>query len=133
MVDWLTPVLAFVGGAVGAAASYVATQRGTRQREGQGRREEWGRRFTAALEDIASASFRRRELGRVVLVQLTKSHLATAEERDLARTVLEAGARLEPDGEEILPSRELAAMDDVEFVEDDEGNETEGGRTWPSR
>lgn len=132
-MDWLTPALAFVGGAVGAAASYLGAQRGTRQRESQGRREEWGRRFTAALEDIASDSFRRRELGRVVLVQLTRSHLATTEERDLARTVLEAGVRLEPDGAEIPPSRELSAVDDVEFVEDDEGDETEGGRPWPSR
>jgi hypothetical protein len=143
-VEWWTGLLAFVGGGLGGWLSYLASRRDVRQRDQAARRdrgqreelghlEEWGRRFTAALEDIASDSFRRRELGRVVLVQLTESHLATQEERELAKAVLEAGVRLEPDGDVLPPPRSLTTVDDLEFVEDDEGDETNGGRPWPSR
>ncbi len=38
--DWVTPVMAFAGAGLGAALSYLGTQKGTRQRESQGRREE---------------------------------------------------------------------------------------------
>jgi hypothetical protein len=136
-MDWLTGVLAFLGAGLGALLSYLAAQRGTAQRdqaalrdrgqrEEQGHLEEWGRRFTAALEDIASDSFRRRELGRVVLVELSRSHLATDEERELAKAVLEAGARLEPDGDVLLSPPRSLTMDDLEFVEDNGGDDEEG-------
>ncbi|GEM_PF-1900353 len=129
-VDWWTPVLAFLGGGGGAWLSYraarrdtVARQEGERhdltQREGQGRREEWGRRFTAALDDIASDEFRRRELGRTVLVHLSGSELATAEERELADVVLERGALLEDDGDVLPTPPEGILVDDLRVEEDD--------------
>lgn len=119
-MDWLTPLLAFVGAAAGAGASYVAAQRGTRQRERQGQREEWGRRFTTALDDVGSGEFRRRVLGRVVLVQLAESELAGVQDRRLADTVLEMGARLDADGDDVTLGMAGVRMDVLEFVEDTE-------------
>ncbi|MEO7068898.1 MAG: hypothetical protein ABI131_00230, partial [Nostocoides sp.] len=63
--------------------------------------------------------FRRRELGRAVLVHLTISELATAEERDLATVVLDTGARLEDDGDLLVDPPEGVTMDDLTFEEDD--------------
>lgn len=136
--EWVAPVLAFVGGALGAGATFWAMRgdtrartkdagRDTRQREGQGRREEWGRRFTAALDDIASEDFRRRELGRVVLVALSTSRLAEPEERELADVVLSAGARIDAEGDRTVIVPSGIAMDDVVVVEDD-GDDEEGSR-----
>ncbi len=127
---------AFAGAAVGAALTYAATRRDTlarvtesrqdlSQREGQGRREEWGRRFTAALDDVASEDFRRRELGRVVLVALSTSSLATPEDRDLADAVLSAGARIDAEGDRTIIVPAGISVDDVVVVEDD-GDDEEG-------
>ena len=110
-MEWWAGVLAFIGAGLGGGLSYLASRRDVRQRDHGGpdvtgdsakeppHLEEWGRRFTAALEDIASDSFRRRELGRVVLVQLSASDLATPEETRLAEAVLDAGARLDEEGD----------------------------------
>lgn len=124
---WLAGLLAFLGGAVGAASAYLAAQRGTRQRERQARQEEWGRRFSAALDDVAAETFRRRELGRVVLVLLAESRLADEEERLLARAVLQAGARLDDEGEDVTQTAHGVTVDLLDFVEDTE-DEEEGGR-----
>jgi hypothetical protein len=137
-VDWWTPALAFLGGGGGAWLSYRAARRDTlarqegerhdlSQRETQGRREEWGRRFTAALDDVASDQFRRRELGRAVLVHLSGSELATGEEGDLAKVVLETGARLEDDGDLLVDPPEGVTMDDL-IVEEDDGREDRNRR-----
>lgn len=137
--EWLTPVSALVGGALGAGATYRATRRDTierghdarrdtRLRDVQGRREEWGRRFTAALDDVVAADFRRRELGRVVLVQLASSDLADDEERALADAVLTAGALLDSQGDPTVIGAPGIAVDDVVVVEDDESDESEGSR-----
>ena len=99
--DWLTAVLAFVGGGLGAALSYAAALRGDRQRESAARREEWGRRFTQALTDLGDDSERRRELGQVLLEQLASSDLASPEERALAREMLIDAARYTPDGQDL--------------------------------
>ena len=53
--DWLTPLLAFVGAALGAGATWWGMRRETTQQDRQGQREEWGRRFTAALADITDS------------------------------------------------------------------------------
>ena len=134
--SWMTPVLAFAGGGGGAWLSYRAARRDTisrqegerhdlTQRERQGRREEWGRRFTAALDDIASAEFRRRELGRAVLVHLSKSPLAGDDERELAGVVLGSSAGIELDGDVLGPTRQGIVVDAVDVVEDDEWTERE--------
>ncbi len=125
-MDWLSPVFALIGAALGAGATYLGTRRGTRQRERAARREEWGRRFTAALDDISSETFRRRELGRAVLVELASSALADPEERDLALVVLDVGARIDARGSDVTAALHPGlTVDDVEFVQDTE--EDEGG------
>lgn len=134
--ELLAAVFGCIGAVVGAGGTYAATRRDTiaqvaesrsdlTQREGQGRREEWGRRFTAALEDIADEDFRRRELGRAVLVYLAKSPLAGPDDRHLADVVLDASARLENDGDVLLIPEGLV-MDSTRFVEDDGDGATEG-------
>jgi hypothetical protein len=125
-MGWLIPLLAFLGAAVGAAGAYLGAQRATIQREQQARREEWGRRFSAALDDVAADTFRRRELGRVVLVLLAESRLADEEERLLARAVLQAGARLDDEGADVTRTAPGLTVDLLDFVEDT-GRE-EGGR-----
>lgn len=129
--EWWAAILAFFGAAIGSGASFYAARRDTQaqaaasaqdltQRERASAREEWGRRFTAALADItAEDSFRRRELGRIVLVELASSDLAAPEERELAESVLTADARLDADGDEVDLGARGMLVDDVIVVEDD--------------
>jgi len=139
--EWWTGILAFLGAAIGSGATFYAARRDTQaqseaaaqdltQRERASAREEWGRRFTAALADInAQDSFRRRELGRVVLVELATSDLASTEERDLADSVLMADARLDGEGDEIALGRPGMVVDDVDVVEDDGDEAPERSRS----
>lgn len=126
MADWLTPLLAFVGAALGASATWWGMRRETAQQERQGQREEWGRRFTAALADITDSDPRRREIGRVVLVELAGSALATAEERRLAEQVLDAGARLDDAGDDVTARPAGVLVDELVFVEDTDAEEGAG-------
>ncbi|MFC7491795.1 MULTISPECIES: hypothetical protein [unclassified Knoellia] len=139
--EWWGGILAFIGAAIGSGATFYAARRDTlaqsdaaardlTQRERAGAREEWGRRFTAALADInAQDSFRRRELGRVVLVELATSDLATTEERDLADSVLVADARLDLERDEVALGRPGMVVDDVDVVEDDGDAASERSRS----
>lgn len=132
--DWLTGLLAFLGAAVGAASSYFAAQRGTTQREQQSQREEWGRRFSMALDDIAADDLRRRTLGRELLVELAKSDLATAEERATADRLLEVGARLDAQGTDVATAAEGVALDDLAFqVDDGDRTPPDGEKPWARR
>ncbi len=116
---WFAPVASFLG----AGLAYVGAWLGTRQREGQGRREEWGRRFTSALDAIKSADLRSRMIGRTLLVQLAKSELASVEERALAETLLTEEARFDPHGTDLRLVVAGPELDAVVFLEDDESNE----------
>ncbi len=119
---WLAPAASFLG----AGLSYLGAWVGTRQREGQGRREEWGRRFTSALEAIKGEDPRARFLGRTLLADLASSELASPEERQLADHLLNEEARFDPHGSDlrlVLPGPEL---DDTDFIEDDDDNDTDG-------
>ncbi|WP_295692309.1 hypothetical protein [Lapillicoccus sp.] len=117
--EWLTALLAFLGAGLGAGLSYAAALRGDRQRETAARHEEWGRRFTAALDDLGDVSARRRRLGQVLLERLASSDLASREERSLARDMLAEAARSTPEGRDLAtllgPDLDL---DDIEFVPD---------------
>jgi hypothetical protein len=126
-MSWWTALFAFLGAAAGAAGAYVAAARGLRQRERQARMEEWGRRFTAALAASASDTFSQRALGREVLVNLAESELSDAEDRKLARAVLEALTRLDDEGDDLAQVLRGLPVDDVLFVEDDDVDE--GGRS----
>ena len=55
MSDALTALFAFLGAAAGSVLPFLASRASTKQEGAQGRREEWGRRFTAALEALTSA------------------------------------------------------------------------------
>jgi len=116
---WLAPVATFLG----AGLAYIGAWLGTRQREGQGRREEWGRRFTSALEAIKSEDLRSRMLGRTLLAELAKSELANAEECALAEILLTEEARFDPRGTDLRLVVAGPELDAVVFLEDDEANE----------
>ncbi|MEP6797240.1 MAG: hypothetical protein ABI890_03790 [Lapillicoccus sp.] len=123
--EWLTALLAFLGGGLGASLSYAAALRGDRQRETAARREEWGRRFTAALADLGDDSARRRRLGQGLLERLASSDLASSEERALAREMLVEAARATPEGRDLLTLLG-PDLDDIEFVTDN-GSEPDPG------
>ena len=57
-MDALTAILAFAGAALGSAVGYRATAGATKVEREARRREEWGRRFTSALEAATSADAR---------------------------------------------------------------------------
>lgn len=130
--DWATPILAFVGGGVGAALTYAAAVRGDRQRESASRREEWGRRFTAALGDLGDDDPRRRRLGQGLLERLASSSLASTEERHLAQEMLAEAAGYTPDGADLqsLVGTDLGAST---FLADDEGEPSTAARDDPTR
>lgn len=124
----VTAVLAFVGAGVGSVLGYLATRANTRQEGERGRREEWGRRFTTALEALTSDDVRRREIGRTLLVQLLSSTLASDDDRATAAALLTTAAvysrRADRDLRVAVPPGEL---DDSVVVEDDESSDTEEG------
>jgi hypothetical protein len=123
--DWATPVLAFVGAGLGSVAAYGAARKATRQLETQGRREEWGRRFTAALGYLSDADPRNRDLGRVILSSLGRSELASEEESQLAGEVLTAAIYYGAGGVNVEAVTGGGSVDEIEFVEDDEDSEGE--------
>lgn len=138
-MEWWSAGLAFVGAGLGSWVSYLASRRDVAQREQavaadmsqrveQSNLEEWGRRFTAALAGVSSESVRQRALSRVLLVELGQSDLATSEERRLVLAVLDAGARIDGDGDDVTRFRAGMLVDEVVYVEDTEDDpESEGG------
>jgi len=106
----------------------------TRQRRIADAREEWGRRFVAAITQLSSDSARQRRLGRTLVEQLLKSTLATEDDRETAERLLEEDVvePVEKDGTALLAllaefdaeaGGAAHALDDVEMVEDDESEE----------
>lgn len=94
---------------------YLATRGATMAEREARRREEWGRRFTTSLEAITSSDPRRRATGRALLVELMRSELATADDRQDAAAVLDAAATHNRGGDLrlILPA---ASLDGVDIV-----------------
>ena len=113
--DWLTPAAAFVG----AGLAYVGARAGVRQQDRQGRREEWGRRFSSALDKIGSGDLHVRHIGRTLLAALASSELASPEERELADRMLEQEIGYAPAGVNLrlLTPQDLA---DTDFIQDDD-------------
>ncbi|MDE9364649.1 hypothetical protein PZ938_03445 [Luteipulveratus sp. YIM 133132] len=126
---WVSAIAAFAGGLVGAALSAWVALRGQRQTE----REEWYRRFLAAVDQLTSPSPERHTIGETMLTELVDSDLGTPEERALARRVLRG--QLEPDVQQVeadvqraqAPLRSIA-LDRVTVEEDnvDEPRDQEG-------
>ncbi|HZC51170.1 MAG TPA: hypothetical protein VE441_01545 [Mycobacterium sp.] len=117
--EWVSPVLSFAGAACGAGLSYVAVRSDTHQRETQGRREEWGRRFTAALDAAGQAEPQRRLLGLLLLEKLAHSSLATDEERQLVDELLTDAARYDPARADLRLMRPGPELDALRLVEED--------------
>jgi hypothetical protein len=131
--EWLSPLLSFAGAALGAGLSYFGIRTGTRQQETQGRREEWGRRFTAALDAAGDTSAPRRRLGLLLLGKLARSSLASDEERQLADDLLDAAARYDPRGADLRLIRRGQGVDDLRIVQEDGASEPDqGGEERPS-
>ena len=125
---WAAPVLSFIGAGLGASLAYIATRASTRQDETQGRREEWGRRFTAGIDALSAPDHRKRTLGRALLVQLLRSSLATDDDRAVSVGVLDADATYNPatggDLRVIVPGSEL---DETRLLREDEQDNTPEG------
>lgn len=105
---------------IGAGLAYVGARRGTRSEARavtQSERDEWGRRFSAALELIADDSPRRRALGPALIDALLDSDLAQAGDRRIAESVLTSFV-LRGSAATGLPPPSPGAADDVAVVED---------------
>ncbi len=119
--DWLSPALAFIGGGVGAALAFVSARMATRQTEEAGRREEWGRRFAAALMLLADERPRQRKIGRALLAQLLESKLATDDDRAAADGILALDAQPTLAQLGAVPSR--TRLEVARFVQDNDDDE----------
>jgi hypothetical protein len=124
--DWLTPLFAFAGGGLGAGLAYLGTRRGIAQQERQGRREEWGRRFSTALADIGDPDPWRRQLGMLLLAKLARSTLASAEERALADDLLTDTLTLPPHGADLQALLSRGDLASARIVADNDGDADEG-------
>jgi hypothetical protein len=116
-MEVLTAVLAFAGAALGAGVGYRATAGATRVEREARRREEWGRRFTSALTAVTASHPRQVATGHALLRELLRSGLATEEDRNQARAVLEVVATQQGYGDLrlVVPPEHL---DEAEIVED---------------
>lgn len=112
---WAAPLASFLG----AGLAFLGAWAGTHQRESQSKREEWGRRFTSALDTVTSNDERARLFGRYLLGELARSELASREERELADRLLEEEARFYPEGGAGEPLKGAGLLDETNFVEDD--------------
>ena len=119
---------------VGAGLAYLGARQGTRpERDAvtESRRDEWGRRFSTAIELLARSDPRDRAMGRGLLDALFESDLATADDRRIAQRLLQASVLVDVpvSAQRDVTAREVAAplaraVDGIEFVED---NGDEGG------
>ena len=125
-MELLTAILAFAGAAFGSAVGYRATLGATRVERDARRREEWGRRFTAALTAVTASDVRQADLGQALLMELVRSDLATDEDRREARAVLEVIAthRGGVDLRLVVPAE---ALDSAIVVEENGGEEPSEG------
>ena len=83
-------LLAFLGAVLGSVLGYLGTVRSARAEGLARRREEWGRRFTHALEMSLSSNVDARRPGFALLELLGSSELASDEERGYVEAVLSA-------------------------------------------
>ena len=121
--EWVAPVASFAGAALGASLAYLGARTRTRQQDDQGRREEWGRRFTAALDAIGDPEPRRRQVGLLLLGKLARSGLASDEERQLAGDLLNEAARYQPGGADLRLIHAGPELDALRLVQDNGANE----------
>jgi hypothetical protein len=82
VAEWASPILSFLGAAVGAWLVYRV-----------GRSQEWGRRFQAAVELLASSDPRARALGRARMVEVARRGAGGENGRREALAVLREDVR----------------------------------------
>jgi hypothetical protein len=92
MESVLVAAMAFAGGGIGSVLTFVGVRAAAREDVTARRQEEWGRRFTFALEAYTSADVTRRRVGRRLLVELSSSDLASPQDRRVAWALVLAGA-----------------------------------------
>jgi len=110
----------------------------TRQRRTADEREEWGRRFVAAILHLSASDYRSQRLGRTLVEQLLRSKLASEDDRRIAERLMAEDA-LEPTADDTHALAALFAafdsgrnsigsltLDDIEIVEDDELDRGDG-------
>jgi hypothetical protein len=121
-IELVDGVFAFLGAGIGSALAYLGTRNATKAERTARRREEWGRRFTAALQALTSEDARRRATGRALLVELMRSGLATEDDRREAAAVLEAAATHDVRGD-LWMAPSTGDLDDLEIVRDTGGSD----------
>ena len=121
---WVAAGVSFVG----AALAYLGARQGTRpeaQAVTESQRDEWGRRFSTAIELMSRPGARDRSMGRALFDALLDSNLATADDRRIAQHLVTASvlAQLpvsaQPDVRAATTGASPHVVDDIEFVEDD--------------
>lgn len=119
-VEWAAAAVSLLG----AGLAYVGARRGSRpDRDAvvESRRDEWGRRFSQAIELMGASTSSQRAIGRALFGALLESNLADADDVGLGEALLRAGV-IDP-----LPSQlrspgagtVVKDVDEVQFVEDD--------------
>ncbi len=124
---WLAPVGTVIGAVLayfGARAGVRADRAATAQRERAGRREEWGRRFSTALEYLGNDRARMRAVGAAMLSQLLRSELATSDDRELGEQALAAALARSALSAGTVPL--TFDVDEDADVRDDQGNTRRG-------
>lgn len=116
--EWISPILSFAGAGLGASLSYVCARAGVRQQEAQSRREEWGRRFTAALDGAGQPEPQRRLLGLLLLDKPAHSSLVIAEGREFAEELLVDAARCDNAGADLRLVQGGPEMDALRLIEE---------------
>lgn len=113
---------------IGAGLAYLGARQGTRsaaQAVTESQRDEWGRRFSTAIELMTRPGARDRSMGRALFDALLDSNLATADDRRIAEHLVTASVLAElpvsaqPDTRAATPGASPHVVDDIEFVEED--------------
>jgi hypothetical protein len=113
---------------IGAGLAYLGARRGTRSEADavtESQRDEWGRRFSTAIELMTRPGARDRSMGRALFDALLDSNLATADDRRIAEHLVTASvlAQLpvsaQSDLQAVSTGPRPHVVDDIEFVEED--------------
>jgi hypothetical protein len=113
---------------IGAGLAYLGARRGTRPEADavtESQRDEWGRRFSTAIELMTRQGSRDRSMGRALFDALLDSNLATADDRRIAEHLVRASvlAQLPVSAQSEIRAAATGALphvvDDIQFVEED--------------
>ena len=119
---------------IGAGLAYLGARQGSRpeaQAVTESQRDEWGRRFSIAIELMVRPGTPDRSMGRALFDALLDSDLATADDHRIAEHLVKAAVlaalpvSAQPDMAAAATGASPHVVDDIEFVEEDwTGNDT---------